>query len=35
MNPLEYITVSLAVVAIVARIALFLPRPPKGPFRAV
>jgi hypothetical protein len=35
MHPLEYLTVALAVVAVAARISLFLPRPPKGPFKAM
>lgn len=35
MNPLEYLTVALAAIGVIARIALFLPRPPKGPFRVV
>lgn len=35
MHPFEYVTVALAVVAIVGRVAMFLPRPPKGPYKAI
>jgi hypothetical protein len=35
MNPLEYVTIALAVVAVAARVAMFLPRPPKGPFKVM
>jgi len=35
MHPLEYVTIALAVVAVAARVAMFLPRPPKGPFKAM
>ena len=35
MYPLEYITIALAVVAVAARVSMFLPRPPKGPFKAM
>lgn len=35
MHPLEYITIALAVVAVAARVSMFLPRPPKGPFKAM
>ena len=35
MHPLEYLTIALAVVAVAARVAMFLPRPPKGPFKAI
>lgn len=30
MNVIEYVSIGLAVVAMVARIAMFLPRPSKG-----
>ena len=35
MSLFEYLPVALAVLAIAGRIAMFLPRPPKGPYRAV
>ena len=35
VHPFEYITIALAVVAVAARVAMFLPRPPKGPFKAI
>lgn len=35
MNPFEYMTIALAVIAVAARVSMFLPRPPKGPYKAV
>ena len=35
MGLLEYIPVALAVLAIAGRVAMFLPRPPKGPYKAI
>ncbi len=35
MSLLEYIPVALAVLGIVGRLALFLPRTPKGPYRVI
>lgn len=35
MSPLEYLSVALAVLVIAGRVAMFLPRPPKGPYKAV
>jgi hypothetical protein len=35
MNPLEYLTIALAVVAVAARVSMFLPRPPKGPYKVM
>ncbi len=30
MNAIEFFPIALAVLAVVARVAMFLPRPPKG-----
>jgi len=35
MNPFEYVTIALAAAAVVARLSLFLPRTPKGPYRVM
>lgn len=35
MTPFEYVTIALAVAAVAGRIAMFLPRPPKGPYKAM
>ncbi|MEM8511322.1 hypothetical protein RCH14_000613 [Massilia sp. MP_M2] len=35
MHPLEYLTIALAVLTVAARISMHLPRPPKGPFKAM
>lgn len=35
MNLFEYVAVALTVAAIAGRIAMFLPRPPKGPYKAI
>ena len=34
MNVLEFVPIALAVFAVVARVAMFLPRPPKSATRA-
>lgn len=35
MHPFEYLTIALAVIAVAARVSMYLPRPPKGPYKAV
>jgi hypothetical protein len=35
MHPFEYLTIALAVVTVAARVAMYLPRLPKGPFKAM
>ena len=35
MDLFEYALIDLAVLAVAGRIAMFLPRPPKGPYKAI
>lgn len=35
MSLFEYLPVALAVLGVAGRIAMFLPRPPKGPYQAL
>lgn len=35
MSLLEYVPIAFAVLVIVGRVAMFLPRPPKGPYTAI
>jgi hypothetical protein len=35
MNLFEYALVALAVLAVAGRAAMFLPRPPKGPYKVI
>jgi len=35
MDLFEYALVALAVLALAGRVAMFLPRPPKGPYKAI